>query len=46
MRAQAAIIFPKNIHFIGSVMDEVAKRVGVEGGSYTHFVVTLVRDRQ
>ena len=46
MRAQAAIIFPKNIHFIGSVMEEVGKRVGVEGGSYTHFVVTLVRDRE
>ena len=46
MRAQAVTIFPKNIHFVGSVMQELSNRIGVEGGSYTHFVVTLVRDRE
>ena len=45
MRAQAASIFPKNIHFIGSVMHLVAKQLGVSVGTYTHIVTTLVNER-
>jgi thymidylate synthase len=45
MRAQAASIFPKNIHFIGTLMGEVAKRLGLEVGYYTHIVTTLVHER-
>lgn len=45
MRAQAASIFPKNIHFIGSLMSRVAERLGVAVGSYAHVVTTLVDER-
>jgi thymidylate synthase len=46
MRAQAAIIFPKNIHFIGEVFNQVSEQINVPVGSYTHFVTTLVYDRE
>lgn len=42
MRAQAASIFPKNIHFIGKLMNTVAKQLDIGTGSYTHIVTTLV----
>lgn len=45
MRANAAIIFPKNIHFIGAVLHCIASELGVRVGSYTHFVTHLVSDR-
>jgi len=45
MRAQAASIFPKNVHFIGSVMAHVARELNVAIGSYTHIVTTLVDER-
>jgi thymidylate synthase len=46
MRAQAAIIFPKNIHFIGSVFNRLAEDLGISLGTYTHFVTCLVYDRE
>jgi len=45
MRAQAATIFPKNIHYIGTLMGHVAGQLDVEVGEYTHFVTTLVNER-
>jgi thymidylate synthase len=45
MRAQAASIFPKNIHFIGTILNDIAEKLKVPPGSYTHFVTTLVSDR-
>jgi thymidylate synthase len=45
MRAQAAIIFPKNIHYIGTIQQMVADALKVPAGSYVHFVTTLVNDR-
>jgi hypothetical protein len=45
MRAQAAAIFPKNIHFIGTLLNVVAESLGRLPGSYTHFVTTLVHGR-
>ena len=46
MRAQACSIFPKNIHFIASLLDRVARAAGGEAGSYTHFVTTLTSGRE
>lgn len=46
MRAQAAIIFPKNIHFICSLVNDVADKLKIPVGTYTHFVTTLVYDRE
>jgi len=45
MRAQAASIFPKNIHFIGAVMNAVARGLGKPVGTYTHIVTTLTNER-
>ena len=45
MRAQAAAIFPKNIHLIGTILGAVAEAIGREPGTYTHFVTTLVAGR-
>ena len=45
MRSQARIIFPKNMHFIGTVMLDLADALKVRTGSYTHFVTTLVDGR-
>ena len=46
MRCQAAIIFPKNIHFIGSIIKEVSQSIKLPAGCYTHIITTLVSDRQ
>lgn len=45
MRAQAASIFPKNIHFIGTIHHRIAGALGLAVGSYTHVVTTLVSGR-
>lgn len=45
MRAQAASIFPKNIHFIGTIMHHIAKQIDAPVGTYTHIVTTLVNER-
>jgi len=45
MRAQAVTIFPKNIHFIGKLLNFIAVRLGRQVGTYTHFVTTLVHGR-
>lgn len=45
MRAQAASIFPKNIHFIGTIQQRVAEALGRPVGSYTHFVTQLTSGR-
>ena len=46
-RAQAASIFPKNIHFIGSLMDEVAAKLDTAPpvGSLHYLTTILVGDR-
>ena len=44
-RAQAAEIFPKNIHFIGEMVAEVAKRLGRSPGCLHYLATTLVADR-
>lgn len=46
-RAQAALIFPKNIHFIGSVMTEVAGRLPQKPalGTLFYLATVLVLDR-
>ncbi|SMF61985.1 hypothetical protein [Pseudobacteriovorax antillogorgiicola] len=46
-RAQAAQIFPKNIHFIGSLMDEVASSLepGLKLGALHYHTSILVSDR-
>ena len=51
MRAQAAEIFPKNIHFVGSLMDAVAKGVSngghmVKVGELFYLATTLVSVRE
>ena len=47
-RAQAALIFPKNIHFIGSLMKEIANRIDplLEMGKLSYLASILVNDRQ
>ena len=47
-RAQAALIFPKNIHFIGSLMDEVIRnlKADVKIGELFYLASVLVKDRQ
>lgn len=46
-RAQAALIFPKNIHFIGSLMHEIAQRLPLkpELGTLYYLTTILVSDR-
>ena len=46
-RAQAAEIFPKNIHFIGEMVAEVANRLGggIRPGRLHYLATTLVADR-
>lgn len=46
-RAQAASIFPKNVHFIGSLMDAIAEQLDHQPSVGTlHYVTTiLVNDR-
>ena len=47
-RAQAAIIFPKNIHFIGGLMEEVGSRLPGKPrpGHLFYLASVLVADRQ
>ena len=45
-RAQAALIFPKNIHFIGMLMDEIAEGLGAQVGTLFYLTTVLVSDRQ
>jgi len=45
MRAQAAEIFPKNIHYVGALMAEVASRLGVRVGNLHYLATVLVSDR-
>jgi hypothetical protein len=47
LRAQAASIFPKNIHFVGSIMTEVADRLPQQAslGSMFYLATVLVSDR-
>lgn len=46
-RAQAALIFPKNIHFIGSLMNEIAEKLNTKPElGHLHYLTTiLVSDR-
>ena len=46
-RAQAASIFPKNIHFIGVLMDTIAHQLDAQPnvGSLHYFTTVLVGDR-
>ena len=46
-RAQAAMLFPKNIHFIGSIMDRVAAGLATKPqlGSLFYVATILVADR-
>lgn len=45
MRSQASIIFPKNMHFIGTVMLDLSDVLKIKTGCYTHFITTLVDGR-
>lgn len=45
LRMQNASIFPKNIHFIATVMDIVASELELGVGSYTHWITNLCHDR-
>lgn len=47
LRAQAASIFPKNIHFVGSIMTEVARRLPQQPslGNMFYLATLLVSDR-
>jgi thymidylate synthase len=42
---QNANIFVKNIHFFATLIDYVAKELGVEVGEYTHWITNLCHDR-
>lgn len=45
LRMQNASIFPKNIHFIATVMDVIATALDVRVGEYTHWITNLCHDR-
>lgn len=45
LRVQNATIFPKNVHFFATLVEEVAAGVGVPVGPYTHFISSLCHDR-
>ena len=47
LRAQAAILFPKNIHMIGSIMDEIAGQLpqNPQLGTLYYVATILVSDR-
>ena len=45
VRAQAAEIFPKNIHFIGELMFEIAMALGKKPGQLFYLATNLVSDR-
>ncbi len=44
-RAQAALIFPKNIHFIGALMAEIARSLAIPVGTLFYCATILVSDR-
>jgi len=44
-RAQAAEIFPKNVHFLGTLLREVAARTGFEVGGMHYHATRLVLSR-
>lgn len=46
MRAQAAEIFPKNIHFIGSLMQRISEALCVNPGELFYLATTLVSVRE
>jgi len=46
MRAQAAEIFPKNIHFVGSLMEAVTRPLGVQVGVLHYLATVLVSVRE
>ncbi|KAL9178422.1 hypothetical protein ACHAXT_003752 [Thalassiosira profunda] len=45
VRIQNANIMVKNIHFFATLIDHVAKELGVEVGEYTHWITNLCFDR-
>jgi len=45
MRAQAAEIFPKNVHFVGSIMEHVATKLHKPVGTLFYLATTLVSVR-
>ena len=45
VRAQAAEIFPKNIHFVGELIAEIARALDVAPGRLHYLATTLVSDR-
>uniref|UniRef100_A0A7S4VU00 Thymidylate synthase/dCMP hydroxymethylase domain-containing protein n=1 Tax=Ditylum brightwellii TaxID=49249 RepID=A0A7S4VU00_9STRA len=45
VRMQNANIYVKNIHFFATLLDYVAKELGVELGEYTHWITNLCHDR-
>lgn len=45
VRMQNANIFVKNIHFFATLIDHVAKQLGVPTGEYTHWITNLCHDR-
>jgi len=45
-RAQAAEIFPKNVHFLGSLLQEVAARTGKNVGGMYYHATRLVSTRE
>ena len=45
LRVQNATIFPKNVHFFATLLDDVAKKLNVPLGPYTHFISSVCHDR-
>ena len=45
LRMQNASIFPKNIHFFATLIDDVATKLNVPIGDYTHIISNLCHDR-
>ena len=45
LRMQNANIFPKNIHFIAKLLDEISTKLEVGVGEYTHWITNLCHDR-
>lgn len=45
VRMQNANIFVKNVHFFATLIDHVAKQLGVAVGEYTHWITNLCHDR-
>ena len=45
VRMQNANIMVKNIHFFATLVNHVAKELGVEVGEYTHWITNLCHDR-